>query len=177
MQGSAGARDTSIIAPNQLHGGAHTPYPEPTPPSAPVTRAALPVYNPTPRTCSDAIIKDTTYNEEATWTSSLVKFTRLPCSQQWTDDEQHDHFCWSLDGVANDYYTLLIKTSPILGLKDIFGKFEKRFGSSASDIAHQLNFRSTTKVNGKTLRQWADRILLLAVRALPTLADVFIPSQ
>jgi hypothetical protein len=59
----------------------------------------------------------------------------------------------------------LMDTSPNLGLKDIFGKFEKRFESSALDIAHQLNFQSVTQVNGGTLRQWADRILLLAVRA------------
>jgi hypothetical protein len=74
--------------------------------------------------------------------------------------------------VAIDYYTLLMETSPNLSLKDIFGKFEKRFGSSASDIAHQLNFQSTTQANGETLRQWADRVLLLAVRAFPTLTDV-----
>jgi hypothetical protein len=83
----------------------------------------------------------------------------------------------SLDGVANDYYTLSMETSPNLGLKDIFWKFEKKFGSSSSNIAHQLNFQSATQANEETLRQWADRIFLLAVRAFPTLADVFIPSQ
>jgi hypothetical protein len=72
-----------------------------------------------------------TYDGEATWKSFLVKFTRLACSQQWADDKQHNNFCLSLDGVASNYYTLLIDASPNLGLKDIFGKFEKRLGSSA----------------------------------------------
>jgi hypothetical protein len=89
MQGSAGARET--VAPFQLQGGAHTPYPEPTPTPAPATSAALPVYTPTPWTCSDAIIMDMTFDGEATWKSFLVKFTRLARSQQWTDDEQYDH--------------------------------------------------------------------------------------
>jgi hypothetical protein len=46
------------------------------------------------------------YDGEATWKSFLVKFTRLARSLQWTDDEQRDHFCLSLDGVANDYYEM-----------------------------------------------------------------------
>jgi hypothetical protein len=62
-----------------------------------------------PQTCSDAIIKDMT-----------VKFLKLSGSQQWTDDEQRDHFCLSFDGVANDHYTLLMETSPNLGLKRHF---------------------------------------------------------
>jgi hypothetical protein len=72
-----------------------------------------------------------TCDGEATWKSFLVKITRLAGSQQWADDEQHDHFSLSPDGVASDYYTLLIGTLLNFGLKDIFGKFEKRFGSSA----------------------------------------------
>jgi hypothetical protein len=109
MQGSAGARETAER--NQLYGGVQTPYPEPMPPPAPATGSALPVYTPTFWTWSDVIIKDMTYNGEETWKPFLVKFTRLARSQQWTDDEQHDHFCLSLDGVASDYYTWLVKTS------------------------------------------------------------------
>jgi hypothetical protein len=74
---------------------------------------------------------DMTYDGEATWKSFLVKFTRLVRSQQWTDNEQHDHFCLSLDVFASDYHTPLRETSPNLSLKDIFGKFEMRFGYSA----------------------------------------------
>jgi hypothetical protein len=101
-------------------GGAHTPYPEPTLPSA--VHATLPVYTPTLVPAAMAIIKDMTYDSETTWKSFLVKFTRLARSQQWTNDEQHGHFYLSLDGVASDYYTLLTETSLSLGLKDIFGE-------------------------------------------------------
>jgi hypothetical protein len=134
MQGSAGARETA--APNQLHGGAHTPYQEPTPSPAPVTRAALPVYTPTPRTFSDAIIKALTYDGDATWKSFLVKFTRLARSQHWTNDKQHDHFCLSLDGVASDDYTLLMETSPNLRLEDILWASSRR----GLDPRHQTLF-------------------------------------
>jgi hypothetical protein len=101
-----------------------------------------------------------------------MKFTRLARSQQWTEDEQHDHFCFSLEGADSEYYTLLLETSPDLSLDDILARFEKRFGSSAPDITHQLNFQSATQFSGETLRQWANRILALATRAFPTLADV-----
>jgi hypothetical protein len=102
------------------------------------------------------------------WKSFLVKFTRLAHSQQWTGDELDDHFCLCLDGIASAYYTLLMVPSPNPSLKKIFGMFKKRFGSSVTGIAHQLNFQSFSRSNGETLRQWVDRILL----AFPTLADV-----
>jgi hypothetical protein len=52
------------------------------------------------------------------------------------------------------------------------GNFENRFGSLASDIANPLNFHSATQSNSETVRQWADRILLLTLRAFPTLANL-----
>jgi hypothetical protein len=153
MQGSARARET--MAQNQLHEGAHIPHQEPMTSLAPATLAALPVYTPTPRTCSDVMIKDMTYDGEATWMSFLVKFTSLARRQQWTDDEQHDHFCLSLDVFASDYHTPLRETSPNLSLKDIYGKFEKRFGYSALGL-YALDGQP------KTVEEAVDQIKYLA---------------
>lgn len=33
-----------------------------------------------------------------------MKFVRLTRSEQWTEDEQHDPFCFSLEGAASDNY-------------------------------------------------------------------------
>jgi hypothetical protein len=44
----------------------------------------------------------------------MHKFVRLARSQQWSEIEQHDQFCFSLDGMASDYYTLLMDTDPYL---------------------------------------------------------------
>jgi hypothetical protein len=87
------------------------------------------------------------------WKSFMMKFTRLARNQQWTEDEQHDHFCFSVEGAASEYYTFLLETSPDLSLNDILARFEKRFGSSAPDITHQLNFQSAVQFSGETLRQ------------------------
>jgi hypothetical protein len=82
----------------------------------------------------------------------MMNFTRVARSQQWTEGGQHDNFCFSLEGATNEYYTLLLDTSPDLSLNDILARFEKRFGSTALGIIHQLNFQSATQFNGEILR-------------------------
>lgn len=63
--------------------------------------------------------------------------------QQWTEMEQHKQVCFSLDGMAGDYHTLLIETDRSLSLANIFGPFEKPFGST-SGFMHQLSFQSAS---------------------------------
>ena len=86
--------------------------------------------------------------------------------------EQHDQFCFALEGLASEYYTLLLEIDPGVRLGAILRKFEKRFGSSAPALTHQLNFQSAVQNNGESLHQWSDRVLTLATRAFPQLPDV-----
>ncbi|XP_056003459.1 uncharacterized protein LOC130046578 [Ostrea edulis] len=116
--------------------------------------------------------KDLRYDGKSSWKSFLHKFARLARSQQWTEPEQHDQFCFSLEGTASDYYTLLLDTDRNLSLTDILRRFEKRFGSSAPDLSHQLNFQSASQNAGESLRHWADRVLTLATQAFPSVPDV-----
>ncbi|XP_056017426.1 uncharacterized protein LOC130053844 [Ostrea edulis] len=88
--------------------------------------------------------------------------------------EQHDQLCFSLEGTASDYYTLLMETDRGLSLADIIGRFEKRFGSSAPGITHQLKFQSASQDVGESLRHWADRVLTLATQAFPAVLDVHV---
>ena len=44
--------------------------------------------------------------------SLLHKFVRLASSGQFTEVEQYDQFCFALEGMASQYYTLLLKTNP-----------------------------------------------------------------
>lgn len=97
---------------------------------------------------------------------------RLSRSQQWTKAEQHDQFCFFLEGAASEYYTLLLEVCPRPRFKDILKKFDKRFGTSAPNLTHQLNFQSATQKSGESLREWADRVLTLATRAFPQLPDI-----
>ena len=116
--------------------------------------------------------KDLRYDGKSNWKAFLHKFVRLSRSQQWNETEQHDQFCFFLEGPASEYYTLMLETTPRLRFSEILRKFDKRFGSSAPDLTHQLNFQSATQNSGESLRQWSDRVLTLATRAFPQLPDV-----
>lgn len=91
---------------------------------------------------------------------------------QWTKAEQHDLFCFFLEGQANEYYTLLLEVCPRLRFRDILKKFDKRFCTSAPDLTHQLNFHSASQNSYESQRESADRVLLLATRAFPQLPDI-----
>ena len=39
--------------------------------------------------------------------------------------EQHDQFCFALEGMASEYYTLLLENDPVVRLGAILRKFEK----------------------------------------------------
>ena len=74
--------------------------------------------------------------------------------------------------MASEYYTLLLQTDPGVFLGAILKNFDKRFGSSAPDLTHQLNFQSAVQCVGESLRQWSNRVLTLAIRAFPQLQDL-----
>jgi hypothetical protein len=84
--------------------------------------------------------KDLRYDGKSSWKSFLHKFVTLARSQRWSETEQHDQFCFSLEGTASDYYTLLLDTDPRIAFAEILRRFHKRFRSSAPDLTHQLNF-------------------------------------
>uniref|UniRef100_K1PRR6 Retrotransposon gag domain-containing protein n=1 Tax=Magallana gigas TaxID=29159 RepID=K1PRR6_MAGGI len=126
-------------------------------------------HNPT--TWSRPNYKDLHFDGRTSWKPFLHKFVRLSRSQRWAETEYHDQFCFFLEETASEYYTLLLETSPDLRFADILRKFDKRFGSAAPDLAHQLNFQSAVQNSGESLRQWSDRVLTLAARAFPQLPD------
>lgn len=101
-------------------------------------------HNPTAR--SRPRYKDLHFDGRSSWKAFLHKFVRLSGSQQWTETEQHDQCCLFLEGTASEYYTLLLETSPDVRFADILRKFDKCFGSSAPDLAHQLNFQSAAHI-------------------------------
>ena len=86
--------------------------------------------------------------------------------------EQHDKFCFALEGLASEYYTLLLELDHGVHLGSILRKFKKRFGSLAPDLTHQLKFQSAVQGSGESLHQWSDRVLTLATRVFPQLPDV-----
>jgi hypothetical protein len=105
--------------------------------------------------------KDLQSDGKSSWKSLIHKFVRLARSQQWSEIKQHK-FCFSLEGIANDSYTLLMNTDAYLAFPDILTQFQKHLMSSVPDFTHQVNFQSASQDAGESLRQWADRLLTLA---------------
>uniref|UniRef100_K1Q2B9 Uncharacterized protein n=1 Tax=Magallana gigas TaxID=29159 RepID=K1Q2B9_MAGGI len=103
-------------------------------------------HNPT--TWSRPRYKDLHFDWRSSWKPFLHMFVRLSRSQRWTETEQHDQFCFFLEGTASEYYTLLLETSPDLRFADILRKFDKRLCSAAPDLAHQLNFQPAVQNSG-----------------------------
>ena len=66
--------------------------------------------------------KDLRYDGKSSWKAFLHKFVRLARSKQWTEVEQHDQFCFALEGMASEYYTLLLETDPGVHLGAIMRK-------------------------------------------------------
>ena len=64
---------------------------------------------------------------------------RLARSERFTEVEQHDQFCYALEGTTSEYYTQLLETDPRVRLGAILKKFEKGFGSSAPDLTHWVS--------------------------------------
>jgi hypothetical protein len=67
---------------------------------------------------------------------------------------------------------LLLDTDPHIAFAEILQRFHKSVGSSAPDLAHQLNCQSASQNAGESLRQWADRMLTLATQAFLAAPDV-----
>lgn len=85
---------------------------------------------------------------------------------------RNNKFCFFLEGLANEYFTLLLEVCSRLRISDVLIKFNKRLGTSAPDLSHQIYFQSASQNNDESLRKWADRVLVLATCAFPQLPDI-----
>lgn len=116
------------------------------------------------------------YDKTSNSKSFLLNSERLSRNQQWSEEEQHDQFCFSLEGAASDYNTLLMETNRDTSWRDILCKFGWWFKSTGSCLMHKLNFQYATQNSRESLRQWADGILTLATYAFPGVPDVHVSA-
>lgn len=116
------------------------------------------------------------YDKTSNSKSFLLNSERLSRNQQWSEEEQHDQFCFSLEGAASDYNTLLMETNRDTSWRDILCKFGWWFKSTGSCLMHKLNFQYATQNSRESLRQWADEILTLATYAFPGVPDVHVSA-
>lgn len=116
------------------------------------------------------------YDKTSNSKSFLLNSERLSRNQQWSEEEQHDQFYFSLEGAASDYNTLLMETNRDTSWRDILCKFGWWFKSTGSCLMHKLNFQYATQNSRESLRQWADGILTLATYAFPGVPDVHVSA-
>ena len=62
---------------------------------------------------------DLRYDGKSSWKAFLHEFVRLARSEQCIEVEQHDQFCFALEGLASEYYTLLLEIDPRVRLGSI----------------------------------------------------------
>jgi hypothetical protein len=67
--------------------------------------------------------KDLRYDGKFSWKPFLHKFVKLARSHRWSETEQHDKFCFSLEGIPSEYYTLLLDTDPHIAFAEILKRF------------------------------------------------------
>ena len=147
------------MAPTSCHYG--TPAPIAT---QPVSTPRFPSPRPSHRKPRS---KDIRYDRRSSWKAYLHKFVRLARSEQWTEVEQHDHFCFALEDMESEYYTLLLETDPRDFLGAILKKFEEPLWILCAGPYPPVELSV-----GESLRQWSDRVLTLATRAFPQLPDL-----
>jgi hypothetical protein len=98
-------------------------------------------------------------------------------SSSSSDDELAMYcLCWSLQGPAAKYHTLISSGKGPLTCKQLMKKLEKRFGGEEL-IETQARFNQACQEPRETLEVWADIIQMLAMKAFKQLPESYAASQ
>jgi hypothetical protein len=97
--------------------------------------------------------------------------------RQWTPDEAKDYLCWCLEGKASDFYATVVARDRNIGILELLHKLEKRFGGAQLPDTAQVELANSKQRPNESIEEWADRVLLLAVRAFPDLPEEYMYRQ
>ena len=111
-------RDTPYIQRDRQHRTAQPGNPR----EQPVVRA-----RPHNRTFISSF-KSLKYTGQTSWKAFYTKFNGYARQSGWTEDQKRDQLCWSLDGKAIEYFTILLDGNPNISYADTVARLEKRFG-------------------------------------------------
>ncbi|KAH3864658.1 hypothetical protein DPMN_027681 [Dreissena polymorpha] len=106
-----------------------------------------------------------------------LKFTSYARAFKWTEDECRYCLCWSLQGDAAKYHTLISSGSGPLTYKQLMKKLEKRFGGKELVETAQARFNQACQEPNESLEVWADRVQMLSLRALRKISEKYAASQ
>ena len=105
------------------------------------------------------------------------KFMRYYQVKHWTPDIAKDYLCWFLEGKASEFYGSVVARIQAIGFQEILNKLEKRFGGVPLPDTAQLQLANSKQKPEKSIDDWADRVMLLSVRAFPELPEEYMYQQ
>jgi hypothetical protein len=109
--------------------------------------------------------------------SFKFKFKSYARAFDWSEEECRYCLCWSLQGPAAKYHTLISSGKGPLTYKQLMKKLEKRFGGEELVETAQARFNQACQEPRETLEVWADRIQMLAMKAFKQLPESYAASQ
>lgn len=109
--------------------------------------------------------------------SFKFKFKSYAKAFNWTEEECRYCLCWSLQGPAAKYHTLISSGKGPLTYKQLMKKLEKRFGGEELIETAQARFNQACQEPKESLEVWADRVQVLALRAFKNLPESYAASQ
>ena len=118
-----------------------------------------------------------TFDGKGSWKAFFMKFTAYASQQGWTSVERKYQLCFSLEGKASDYFSVLMEREPRLPFAEIVDRLEMRFGSHILPETSQFEFAGTRQASQEPLRDWANRLTDLALEAFPGLPQDYIQQQ
>ena len=118
-----------------------------------------------------------TDNKGDDFDSFKLKFKSYAKAFQWTEEERRFCLCWSLQGQAAKYHTVISSGKGTLTYKELMKKLEKRFGGEELVETAQARFNIACQEPRETLEMWADRVQVLALKAFKKLPESYATSQ
>ena len=120
-------------------------------------------YPPIPRTiCFDGT---------GSWRAFYAKFNSYAEEQQWNGKQRKNYLCWVLQGKASEYYANIIEREPTLEYFDMVRYLERRFAESDLPETWRLQFASLRQKADESIRDWADRVSMIGIKAYKQLPD------
>ncbi len=97
--------------------------------------------------------------------------------QHWSTKERKQNLCWCLEDKASEFYSRLIARDPDMDFFAILSHLERRFDLKELPESAQMHFSYVSQYPKETLAEWADRVVTLALKAYPDMADAHIYRQ
>ncbi len=118
--------------------------------------------------------KSISFDGRKDWKAFQTKFNMFADEHQWTANQRKQNLCWCLEDKASEFYSRLVARDPEMDYFAIVNQLARRFDLNELPESSQIHFTYASQNPKETLVEWADRVVTLALRAYPDLADAHI---